>query len=107
MIPGNVKFADRDIPVLVGSKDKKYLTWAAEFLPTLVDSLDVLVFSAQVYLREDQLIAEGTEPELKAILFNGDDEEEFWYSLMFAAGEQPLGVIFEGHRPAGIVQASA
>ncbi len=105
MIPNNLKLLGRDIPIIVDSADKQYLEWAEKFLTRLTDSADSLVGAARTYLREQELIRDGDAPELLTILFDGNEDKGWCYSLMFATPE-PLGVIFEGHRPVGTVHGA-
>ena len=105
-IPSTLKTLDREIPILVDSTDELYLKWAAGFIPNLSDSIEVLEATSLRFLRDENLINDSDAPKLFAVLFGGDEDQNGWfYSLMFAT-EEPVGVIFEGHRPVGTVHAS-
>ncbi len=105
MKPESFKYRDRNIRMIVESTDVQYLGWIDKFIPILTDSLDVLIDAAYSHLREDGLIGEADRPDLYAVIFDGDEDKGSTYSLMFAANE-PLGVIFEGHRALGVVHGA-
>ena len=105
MIPKSLKLNGRNITLSVESTDPKYLEWVESFAPRFAGSLDTLLGAARTYLVEQKLISGGDTPELQSIVFDGDDDRGWCYSLLFAAPHS-LGVIFDGHRPVGIVHGA-
>ncbi len=96
-----IKYCGSDISVINEGSDVDFTEWSLRFVPRLTDSLDVLVETAIHYLKQENEILDDESPVLDAIVFSGDNDKGWCYSLRFKTNDS-VGVIFEGHRPLGV-----